>query len=542
MTANKKISRNTESSLYIHTLYYLLFNGKIPKDKFEETIFKFLQENSLLFQEDLQILESRATRSNPEAIYQQLRNLAKSNKSLAPSELVQEDDEYFFMAEGIFQNIKETLLKNKKSKIVADVNTKTVLKIFCGPPGTGKTRIAKAQANVIAHDKNIIFIQFHPSYSYEDFIQGEKVVYIDKERIVQVVDGPLMIAYRKASRTPAHTKFKIMNILEQCFVKFPLGLIEKYGDLEHMQLKLDGKEYKLSKFNDLYKINSEEKFSEGIYNGEFYNSEWGKQENHYVIIIDEINRADTARVFGELLSILSDIGELSKANVHLQYSGEIINWPNNLSILGTMNSSDRSIGTLDQAFKRRFEFEFVEPDYSVFSEKIEMEVFKMLEESIKKKFALTKSIECCNDVIDSYNEIFLKARSDFGKMPMLYDMLNAINNKVLLDKKYKDQIWDVNKKLIGHSFFIKLTRLLAEEMSKDGISNEKVVENCNKIYSDIIDKEIKPQISSITSENEELTEILFQAFIDNLNVFERKEIKINNISYIEKYKLKKDAA
>ena len=157
--------------------------------------------------------------------------------------------------------------------------------IFQGPPGTGKTYVAMKLAECLAGTKGSVqLVQFHPSYSYEDFIQGFRPRIIEGGQPgFELRSGPLVRAAERAREAPEVAHF---------------------------------------------------------------------------LVIDEINRGNIARVFGELYFLL----EYRDREVGLQYSDESFALPSNLFIIGTMNTADRSIALVDLALRRRFYFVEFHPD------------------------------------------------------------------------------------------------------------------------------------------------------------------------------------
>ena len=156
--------------------------------------------------------------------------------------------------------------------------------IFYGPPGTGKTYIGKAIAQHLASKENTQIIQFHPSFSYEDFFEGFRPAEkSDGSVSLEKVNGPLKRIATAARNHP---------------------------------------------------------------------------DKKYVLIIDEINRGNLAKVFGELYFLL----EYRDEEISLMYSKEEkFSLPSNLIFIGTMNTADRSIALVDSAIRRRFKFIHLDP-------------------------------------------------------------------------------------------------------------------------------------------------------------------------------------
>ncbi len=150
--------------------------------------------------------------------------------------------------------------------------------------------------------------------------------------------------------------------------------------------------------------------------------------NSYIIIIDEINRGNVSKIFGELITLIEPskrIGESEELKVTLPYSGKKFGVPKNVYILGTMNTADRSITSLDAALRRRFEFVEMMPD-----------------------FDLLKNVFICKDV-ENPNKDKDYLGDDFktkGFAKILQNILISINKRIefLLDRE----------KTIGHAFFM----------------------------------------------------------------------------------------
>ena len=164
--------------------------------------------------------------------------------------------------------------------------------ILTGPPGVGKTYLAGLAADLLVGERGgnpsgaVRWVSFHPSFSYEDFVEGVRPVLGAQGQIAyEVRPGVFREITELARRSP---------------------------------------------------------------------------ERQYALVIDEINRGNLARIFGELVTLL-EADKRGRLSMLLPYSGRSFSVPANLAVIGTMNTTDRSIAPLDAALRRRFAFVEIEP-------------------------------------------------------------------------------------------------------------------------------------------------------------------------------------
>ena len=156
------------------------------------------------------------------------------------------------------------------------------------------------------------------------------------------------------------------------------------------------------------------------------------QEKNFVIIIDEINRANISKVFGELITLIESDkrwGEVNETCATLQ-SGDIFAVPNNLYIVGTMNSADKSISLIDAALRRRFEFVEQYPDDSLIDDPTLKDVL------IKINAILADSLES-SDLLIGHSYFMGKTADDLctilnnSIIPLLYEYFYDNKKKVM---------------------------------------------------------------------------------------------------------------
>lgn len=160
--------------------------------------------------------------------------------------------------------------------------------------------------------------------------------------------------------------------------------------------------------------------------------------NKVVLIIDEINRGNVAKIFGELITLLEvDKREGSEhpIQVTLPYSKELFSVPKNLYIIGTMNTTDRSTGTIDYALRRRFAFVTLESNSSVIEKHYTdptlkdqaLALFNNIEEFIRKKLCGDLDIDDLmvgHSYFMSASEEELKEKMEYEVLPLISEYIN----------------------------------------------------------------------------------------------------------------------
>ncbi|MFH1048796.1 MAG: AAA family ATPase [Patescibacteria group bacterium] len=168
--------------------------------------------------------------------------------------------------------------------------------------------------------------------------------------------------------------------------------------------------------------------------------------NNYLLIIDEINRGNISKIFGELITLIEEDKRLNAKNeikATLPYSGKQFSVPQNLYLIGTMNTADRSIALLDIALRRRFVFEEILPDYDLLGGLVigELHIAKLLE-SLNQKLEIM--IDRDHMIGHSY---FMKINDAENKEEKLHSVWYREVIPLLQEYFYND--WEKLRQLLG---------------------------------------------------------------------------------------------
>ena len=289
--------------------------------------------------------------------------------------------------------------------------------ILYGAPGTGKTYDVPELAvrlcdsafmatepsreeivnryNELKIEKRIAFTTFHQSLDYEDWIEGLRPVLNENNQVTYEIESGIFKKLCEEAERPVvkDKKVGIDNVK---------SILEKYDTSSKME----------------------------------------ENDKAYVMVIDELNRGNVSKVFGELITLLEADkrkGRINAESVVLPYSKKAFHIPNNVYLIATMNTADRSLGSLDYAIRRRFAF-IAEKPFGLGVDGFDEELFELVSRLFVKNF-------------DEYKESG-------------WDLTMKLESADTLSEEYKpEDVW------IGHSFF-----LMQDEEGEDNTSDRLLYE------------------------------------------------------------------
>lgn len=382
-------------------------------------------------------------------------------KFAASDEIIIQDYDYFLNHPNWKKYKKlesETMLRNDFLFNYSAILRKSKNLILRGAPGTGKTYLAKEIAMELTggNEDQIGFVQFHPSYDYTDFVEGLRPVSNGDGAIeFKLQDG---IFKQFCQRAKEAQKTGGQDNFEEAWAKLTDAINEKQGQYffprssvpaslnSQGNVKFDSPVATKEKVYLLYKgedtnlkyetyqniVLDHMKESYGLCD---YVSPTIDTDKKFVFIIDEINRGEISKIFGELFFSIDPGYRGEKGSVSTQYANlhetdEKFYIPENVYIIGTMNDIDRSVDTFDFAMRRRFRFVEVTAESQLYI--LDKELGNRAEEAKTRLRNLNATIENVQE-LNSHYHIGPSYFLDLNDVDFDYELLWSDYLKPLLE-------------------------------------------------------------------------------------------------------------
>ena len=362
--------------------------------------------------------EGGASEGDIIAIYKHARD------SYSLSVIRKNDENYKAIYEITKDDVRHTIITNEyedddnKSDTTSTNKKYPFNQILYGAPGTGKTYSMPAYAVAIIENEDIDFI--------ERFYKDKRDKLLDKYN-------------------------DYLNKGQIVFTTFH----QSYGYEDFIQgLRPD--------------INTDElkfKVTDGVFKS-IADKALKDKDNNYIIIIDEINRGNISKIFGELITLIEDNkrwGESEQMKIKLA-SGDIFTVPNNLYIIGTMNTADKSISLVDAALRRRFDFVEIEPNSSLLNKEFKKfldQINGYLKRELQSKdllighsFFINKNVKDFDKIINN-NIIPLLYEYFFGDEAKVKKALDGITSVSYKDDDGKEYVFELEDREVGRIKCIK---------------------------------------------------------------------------------------